>query len=110
VEECVEELTTDTFDKAIQGPLPVIIDFWGPACQPCLALLPKVEALALHHAGKLQVYKVNASQNRRLCIKLRVMGLPSFLLFKDGSEAARLTGEVNAEQVEAFMLQAIAQP
>ncbi len=104
----MEDLTTDTFESLVaQSPLPVIIDFWGPACQPCLALLPKVEALAQRHIGKLQVYKVNASQNRRLCIRLRVMGLPSFLLFKDGNEVARLTGEVNAEQVEQFMSQAV---
>jgi thioredoxin 1 len=32
-------------------------------------------------------------ENRMLCAKLRVMGLPTFLFYKGGEEVKRLTGE-----------------
>lgn len=72
---------------------PVLVDFWGPQCKPCLALMPAIEQFERDYTGRLKVAKVNASENRMLCAKLRVLGLPSFLLYRDGVEVKRLTGE-----------------
>ena len=88
------ELNRDNFEsEVLQSKEPVLVDFWGPQCKPCLALMPAVEQLEKDYAGRLKVTKVNAVQNRMLCAKLRVMGLPTFLLYKDGAEVNRLTGE-----------------
>jgi len=38
------DATVDTFDDLI-GEGEVLVDIWGPQCQPCLALMPAVEAL-----------------------------------------------------------------
>lgn len=70
-----------------------MVDFWGPQCKPCLALMPAVERLERENAGKIKVAKLNATGNRLLCAKLRVMGLPTFLFYRDGVEVNRLTGE-----------------
>jgi len=40
----------------------------------------------------LKIAKVNASQNRKLCLNLRVMSLPTFIVYRDGKEVNRLTG------------------
>lgn len=97
----VMEVTTDTFDDEVRAAAgPVLIDFWGPQCQPCLALSPTVEAIAQTHDGNLKVIKVDASQNRRLCIRLRVMSLPTFLVFRDGEEVDRLSGTVTERQLK----------
>jgi len=72
---------------------PVLVDFWGPQCIPCLALMPSVKELEKDYGERLKVAKLNAAENRMLCAKLRVMGLPTFLLYKDGVEVDRLTGE-----------------
>jgi thioredoxin 1 len=95
------ELTTDSFDaEVLHEENPVMIDFWGPACRPCLGLMPTVERTAAQFEGRLKVAKVNAAQNRRLCINLKVMSLPTFLIFSGGKEVDRLTGEVAPKQVE----------
>lgn len=70
----------------------VLVDVWGPECQPCLALMPHVEDLAAERES-LRVVKVEAPKARRLCIDLRVMGLPALLLFRDGEELGRLPGD-----------------
>jgi thioredoxin 1 len=71
---------------------PVLVDFWGPRCGPCLAMMPWVESLADEVQDTLTIVKVNSAENRRLCIDLRVLGLPTFLLYRDGQEVRRLTG------------------
>ena len=38
------DVDTDTFEKEVlQSEVPVLVDFWGPQCAPCLALMPQVE-------------------------------------------------------------------
>lgn len=71
----------------------MLVDFWGPQCVPCLNLMPAVEEVENDYAGKLKVAKLNSAQNRLLCARLRVMSLPTFILYKDGTEIKRLTGE-----------------
>ena len=88
------ELNRDNFEvEVLQAKEPVVIDFWGPRCQPCLALMPAVEKLEQEYAGKVKVAKVNAEQNRMLCARLRVLGLPSFLFYRNGAEVKRLSGQ-----------------
>ena len=44
--------------------------------------------------------KVEAPKSRRLCLNLRVMGLPTFLLYKNGQEVTRLTGNITIKSIE----------
>jgi thioredoxin 1 len=39
-----------------------------------------------------------------LCLSLKVMGLPTFLFYKDGQEVERLTGDIiNIESIESAL-------
>ncbi len=88
------DLNRDNYDVEVMGSKePVLVDFWGPQCKPCLALMPAVGKIEKEFEGRLKVVKVNAAENRMLCAKLRVMGLPSFLLYKGGVEIKRLSGD-----------------
>lgn len=79
----------------------VLLDFWGPRCQPCLALMPFVESLEERYAGRLKLVKVNAGDNRDVCRELRVLGLPTYVLYRDGAEVERLTGNPTRDEIEA---------
>jgi thioredoxin 1 len=65
--------------------------------------MPYVEEMATDYENVLKVVKVDASQNRRLCLNLRVMNLPTYLLFKDGKEVDRLAGDVDREKLKNFV-------
>jgi thioredoxin 1 len=99
----VIELEVDSFEKeVIQSEIPVLVDFWGPQCAPCLALMPHVEGLTEKYGAKLKITKVDASKNRRLCLNLKVFGLPTFLFYKNGKEVDRLTGgDLKMDDIEA---------
>jgi thioredoxin 1 len=99
------EVNKDNYDmEVLHCSTPVMVDFWGPQCKPCLALMPSIEELEEEYNGKLKVAKVDASQNRMLCAQLRVMSLPTFILYKDGKENKRLTGqEINIDDIKAVV-------
>jgi thioredoxin 1 len=62
--------------------------------------MPQVEALATTYAGKAKITKVEAPKNRRLCLQLKVMSLPTYLFFKDGKEVDRVAGSVTMDTIE----------
>lgn len=93
----------DNFEaEVVQSQTPVIVDFWGPQCGPCMALMPDVEKLAEEYAGKIKIGKLNSAENRRFCMSLKIMGLPTFLFYKNGECQTKLSGEeVNIDSIKA---------
>jgi thioredoxin 1 len=98
------EATVETFEK-LSREGDVLVDIWGPQCQPCLALMPAVEALAETYGDRVRFLSVNAPENRKVCRDLRVVGLPAYLTMRDGVEVERLTSDgTTPEQIEAAIL------
>jgi len=97
------EATRETFrDLVAEGT--TLVDVWGPDCQPCLAMMPFIERLAAERAGEFKTVKLEAPKARRVCIELRVMGLPAFLLFRDGEELGRINGaDLNESKVQVWL-------
>jgi thioredoxin 1 len=104
------EVNSDTFEKeVVLSNTPVLVDFWGPQCAPCLALMPKVETLSEKYGEKVKISKVDSSRNRRLCLTLKVLGLPTFLVYKGGKEVDRLSGNnLKIEDIEAAINKVLA--
>ncbi len=103
----VVDATRETFfDLVAKGT--VLVDVWGPQCRPCLALVPTVHALAEEYEH-LSVVKLEAPTARRVCIELKVMTLPTFLLFSDGEEVARISDpELSASKLTEWVAGALA--
>ena len=78
----------------------IFVDFWGPSCHPCLAMMPTIAKLEEEADGAVRVVKVSAPENRQICRDLKVFGLPTYLLMRDGEELERLSGEVSKKDVE----------
>ena len=98
------DATVETFDE-LSREGEVLVDIWGPQCQPCLALMPAVEALAETYGDRVRFLKVNAPDNRKICRDLRVAGLPAYLTMRDGVEVERLTSNgTTPEQIEGAIV------
>ena len=93
------EATVETFGELTREGS-VLVDFWGPRCQPCIAMMPAVARLEEESGGAVRVVKVNAPEAREVCRELRVFGLPTYVLMRDGVELERLSGEVSREELE----------
>lgn len=95
----MDEATVETFGELTREGS-VLVDFWGPRCQPCIAMMPAVAKLEEESGGAVRVVKVNAPEAREVCRELRVFGLPTYVLMRDGVELERLSGEVSREDIE----------
>ena len=90
------DATVETYsDLTSEGS--VLVDFWGPRCQPCLAMMPAIAKLEEEAGGAVRVVKVNSAENRQICRDLRVFGLPTYVLMRDGEELGRLSGDVSKD-------------
>src|SRR5262245_15543969 len=92
----MDAVTRSTFESAVvdsSHTQPVLVDVWGPRCGPCLAMMPFVEQLAAAHTDALRGVKLNSADDRKLCFELKVMGLPTFLLYQNWEEVWRLSGD-----------------
>lgn len=102
------DLNRDNYENEIaSSDKPVLVDFWGPRCRPCMGLMPAVEEIEREFGDRLKVAKLNAAENRMLCAKLRVLGLPTFLLYKKGAEVKRITGESITKEELREAIQAV---
>lgn len=68
----------------------VLVDFWGPTCEPCKALMPHVEEMEKTYGDKVKFKSFDITKGRRVAIGQKVMGLPAIIIYKDGEEVERL--------------------
>lgn len=91
--DLITNLTDSTLDDALNhASQPVLLDLWAPWCGPCLAIAPLLEKVAAATEGQLTVAKLDVEQYEHLLPRFRVRGIPTLLLFRNGSEVARKVG------------------
>ena len=89
----VVALSDANFEKeVIQNTSLTLVDFWAVWCGPCKALAPKLEEVAKEMQGKLRVFKMNVEQEKQMARKYGVRGIPTMILFKEGSNVDQLMG------------------
>lgn len=91
--EHVHEFTDSNFDsQVLSSPVPVLVDFWAPWCQPCQMLTPLIEDVAKEFEGRVRVGKVNTDENRGVGTNYQIFSLPTVIVFKNGQEFRRFQG------------------
>ncbi len=89
----VLEVTDPRFEEQVlASPLPVLLDVWAPWCVPCRGMEPVIEELAGSLAGKVRVAKLNVDRSPEAAARLRILGVPTLIVFKDGREVIRMVG------------------
>ncbi len=84
------------FEQALAQGKPVVVDFSASWCPTCKAQKPIVAGLLLEPRFKsLTVFVADYDKEAALKRQLRVAQQSTFVVFKDGKEVARSTGETN---------------
>ena len=94
------EVTDDTFSKEVlNSKLPVLVDFWAEWCGPCKMVSPIVEELSNDYNGKVKVTKLDVDSNPQTATNYGIRGIPTLLMFKDGSAVDQIVGAVPKQDI-----------
>ena len=84
--------TKNDFDKLLADNAVVLVDFWATWCGPCRMVAPIMEQLAVKYAGRAVIAKVDVDEQNELAERFSVMSIPTVIVFKNGTAAAKSVG------------------
>ena len=97
----VMELDDLRFDRIVkESALPVLVDFYSPTCGPCRMLAPVIDTIARNFAGRLLVAKLDTSRHQMAASRYQIRGVPTLLLFKNGSLVDQMVGAAPQAEIE----------
>jgi len=106
--ECMNDkikvVSDASFDAdVISSTQPVLVDFWAEWCEPCKALSTVLDEIANEYEGRLTIAKVDVDDNILIPPKYGIRGIPTMLLFKDGSVQGTKVGALSKANLNAFI-------
>jgi len=102
--EHIVHVTDDSFEQdVLQSEMPVLVDYWAEWCGPCKMIGPLLNEIADEYQGKLKVAKLNIDENSATPPQYGIRGIPTLMLFKNGSAAATKVGALSKGQLADFI-------
>lgn len=92
-------MTRTDYNNHINSQNPVLVDFYAPWCAPCRKMAPMLDELVAEYGDKFTLLKLDADKNDALLKELDVNEIPTFFIYKDGTESWKHIGQVQKEEL-----------
>ena len=89
------KIAGDDLERVLaESDVPVLVDFYADWCGPCKIMAPVLDEFASDHTGEILVGKLDTDAAPAVSARYGIRGIPTLILFRDGSEVSRQTGAV----------------
>ncbi|WP_339875885.1 thioredoxin family protein [Olleya marilimosa] len=93
------------FGELIDVEIPVLLDFFTEWNEPSKAMHAVLRDVAAALGDKAKVIKIDVEKNQELSEALRVKGLPTLIIYKNGEMKWRQSGEQDANTLISIVKQ-----
>ena len=83
----------------------VMVEFYATWCPHCKRMAPIVEDIKALFEGRAAIYQFDIDQNEELANELDVQSVPTFIIYREGQEMWRTSGELPAETLSSKLEQ-----
>ena len=98
----VVALNKENFKETIENNNFIIVDFWAPWCDPCLAFTPTFEAAAAKHPDVV-FGMVNTETDPEIGEYFEVNQIPGILVIREQAGIHAQVGEIGAPALDAII-------
>jgi thioredoxin 1 len=100
----VKHVSDASFEQdVLKADKPVLLDFWAEWCGPCKMIGPILEELSVEYGDRIQIAKMNVDENQGIPAQFNIRGIPTLILFKNGTVAAQKVGALAKSQLSAVI-------
>lgn len=91
----------DNLEKLRDDKGTVLVEFYASWCPHCQRMMPVVADVKALLEGSANVYQFDIDENQTLAEQMGVESIPTFLVFKNGEEMWRGSGEMDGNVLAA---------
>ncbi len=102
-------MDTKQYEKLKSDTGVALVEFYASWCPHCQRMMPVVADLRDLFSGRANVYQFDIDMNQDLAEALDVQSIPTFIIYKDGQEVWRGSGEMEGSALAAHVTKALGQ-
>lgn len=83
------------YNDLIESSKTVLIEFYATWCPHCQRMMPVVEQIRELVGDSAKIYQLDVDKDSEIADEEKVTGTPTFILYSDGKEVWRYSGEID---------------
>ena len=87
------------YNEVIKSSPVVLVEFFASWCPHCQRMMPIVAQIKELLAGQVNVYQYDIDENSELASEVGADSIPTFIIYKDGKEVWRESGEMDGQML-----------